>query len=344
MFPYTRYVVLGLIGAFLPLAVLLASTDAQAQRVFASTGIDSVAVGERFTLTVVAEYNIAMDAHFPATGGLDADSINGGHMFGDLEVVRVKEESGGYFGSSRPGVRADTVVYEVTTFALNEAQVSPVPIEFSAANGTITYASSSFSIPVRSVVPDDAEGIMGLAPLADFPRSLWPLLLLVLLAASILSAAVYYWRQNRSGSPEDETDEMPPPQPDPADELALQRLNRLEQRTDFDRPGYAKPYFTTLVAILRLYVTRRLSLPAAERTSEELLHELYESDVPVSAVDSLKSVLQIADLAKFADITPAPEDGRRTLGQVRSFISSTEDALRPKEHAAMTTESTTELP
>jgi len=320
------------VGALLLLfvAVFSAPAPAEAQRVWASTGMDSVAVGEPFELTIVAEYNMVMNAAFPALdASADARSGEISHRFGDLEVLGVHQRSGGYFGTERPGVRADTVVYTVTTFALDTARVAPVPVDFSTPQSTVTYASSSFFVPVRSMVPADAEGLRGLAPLAEFPRPWWLYLLLAMLAAGVLGAAYYAYRQR--ATPEQPTAAAPaaasPPVPPAV--RARRRLRRLQQSTDPTGPSYAKPFFTTLVEIVRVYLRQRLDVSAAERTSSALVQACWRVDPPLPspAVESLQSALQVADLAKFADVTPSPAAAREALRDVHTFIDAVEDTL-----------------
>lgn len=319
-------------GAALLLGLcLLIPAPADAQRVWAFTGQDSVAVGEPFTLTVVAEYNMVMDATFPALDAA-ADTRTGDvtHQFGDLDVLRVQHHTGGYFGTDRPGMRADTVVYEVTTFALDSARVAPVPVTFSSAGATGTEASASFLVPVRSVVQEETAGLRGLAPLAEFPRGWGLYVLLALLALGVLGAAWYAWQRRPAAPPEPAPNAAAAP-PVPPAVRSRRRLRRLQHTTDWSDPAYAKPFFTTLVAILRLYLNRRLQLPAAERTTREVVQACWAVDPPLpsTAVEALQSVLQVADLAKFADVVPDPAAGQEALQEAHTFIDAVEDTLPP---------------
>ena len=326
----SRYALWSTCGAALLLGIcLLMPAPAEAQRVWAFTGSDSVAVGEPFTLTVVAEYTMVMEATFPALdAAADARAGDVTHQFGDLEVLRVRNHSGGYFGTDRPGMRADTVVYEVTTFALDTARVAPVPVTFSSAGATATQASSSFFVPVRSVVQEETAGLRGLAPLAEFPRGWGLYVLLALLAVGVLGAAWYAWRRRPDEAPEPAPSVRAVP-PVPPAVRTRRRLRRLEHTTDWSDPAYAKPFFTALVAILRLYLSRRLDLPAAERTTTELVQACWAADPPLpsTAVEALQSVLQVADLAKFADAVPGPAAGQEALQEAHAFIDAVEDTL-----------------
>jgi hypothetical protein len=326
----SQYALWSTCGAALLLGLcLLMPAPAEAQRVWAFTGSDSVAVGEPFTLTVVAEYTMVMEATFPALdAAADARAGDVTHQFGDLEVLRVRNHSGGYFGTDRPGMRADTVVYEVTTFALDTARVAPVPVTFSSAGATATQASSSFFVPVRSVVQEETAGLRGLAPLAEFPRGWGLYVLLALLAVGVLGAAWYAWRRRPDEAPEPAPSVRAVP-PVPPAVRTRRRLRRLEHTTDWSDPAYAKPFFTALVAILRLYLSRRLDLPAAERTTTELVQACWAVDPPLpsTAVEALQSVLQVADLAKFADAVPGPAAGQEALQEAHAFIDAVEDTL-----------------
>lgn len=301
--------------------LLLFPSATHAQEVRAYVSADTVAVGERFTLSLVAEHNFQMTATFPP-----ADTAE---PFGDLTVLSRSEAEHRYLGTDRPGTRVDSVAYEVTTFALDTARVPALTVELTSQSDTLTAASTPFTVPVRSVVPPDAQELRDLAPQAEFPRPLWPYVLLGLAALALLGLLGYYLWQRRQPEAEREAEPVPSPAVSPY-ESAQRRLRRLEHTTDFGDPDAVKPFYTEIADLLREYLARRLGVAAHERTTRELLHALRQHRaLSEGAIGRIRRVLEKADLVKFADVRPAPDENRTALNETRAALDAVEEALRP---------------
>ncbi len=290
--------------------------EAQELRLYVSE--DSVTVGQRFYISITAEHEFAADPQFPEFG----DSL----VFGDVEVLRRHARN----SFSRGGARVDSVVYEVTTFALDTAIVAPVPVMFTAGEDTFSIRTPEEFISVTSLVPPETQDVRDLAPLVEFPLPIWPYIAgaaaLLLLAALI---AFYVIRRRRQ--PPEEAAPLEPPQP--ADVEALNRLRALED-ADLHQREAAQPFYTELSDTMRHYVARRLHVHAMETTTFELIRELSRKDVPKTDTrKSLQDVLSLADYVKFADAAPAPERGRDALATAREIVRSVETELRPPEPA-----------
>ncbi|MEX1055877.1 MAG: hypothetical protein WED81_07590, partial [Rhodothermales bacterium] len=125
---------------------------AAAQDLAVRVSADSVTVGQRFYLSVVARHEFTADPVFPTF----VDSLS----FGDLEVLRLHVRD-----SYREGTeRVDSVVYEVTTFALDTARIAPIPVLFTAGEDTFSVLTPEAMIPVASIVPADTQDIRDVAP------------------------------------------------------------------------------------------------------------------------------------------------------------------------------------
>ncbi|RMH68193.1 MAG: hypothetical protein D6685_02580 [Bacteroidetes bacterium] len=303
--------------------LLLIPAAGHAQQVEVYLSADSVTVGERFYLSLVAEHAMLQEPAFPEPTIDDS-------LFGDLEVIRRVTQQHRYLGAARPGTRVDSVVYEVTTFALDTAYVPPIPVRFSMNEDTVLVAAPPAFVPVISLVPPDAEGIQDLAPLAAFPRPLWPW---VLLALGLLIGAALLWaylrRRRRAGPPA----EVQPPEPEVSPyEEAMDRLRRLET-WDLADEAAVKPFYVELSDVLRRYLERRLGVAALEMTTRELVERLrreaVRSEVPDEVAALVKRVLDVADLAKFADVHPPPAEGFRAVSATHQVLQAVETALRP---------------
>ncbi|MFQ5568987.1 MAG: hypothetical protein ACE5G0_04890 [Rhodothermales bacterium] len=310
------------LGTALLLAVLLTASPARAQRVEAYLSADSVTVGDRFSLTLVAMHGASLTPLFPDPAADDSS-------FGDLDVLGVTTSGGYPIGSGDS--RIDSIVYEVTTFALDTAYVPALPVVFSADEDTLSVASGSLFLPVISLVPDEAEGIQELAPLFEFSTPVWPYALLGMALLVGTGLLLYYLRQKRH-APEPE----PPPPPTLPQispyESAIERLRTLEATANLNASEQIKPFFVELSDVLRTYLEDRLDVPALERTTRELMHELDGRTVryklPGGAPQRVQNILELADLVKFADIKPPPPQSRSTLDGTRTTVDLIETKLR----------------
>ncbi len=296
------------------------SAPASAQRVTAYISADSVTVGERFTLSLVAEHNFMAAPFFPAPG----DSL-----FGDLVALKREVLPARYGGTARPGTRIDSVTYEVATFALDTAYVPPVPVLFAINEDTLRAASQPIFVPVISLVPPGAQDIQDLAPLAEFPAPVWPWVLLATAALLLLGAFVYGLRRKQKAPPP--AVEAPPPPPARPYEEAIERLNRLETNEDLAEPAHAKLFYVILSDTLRTYLERRAGVPALESTTRELLATLQQRAhrLPLGeeVMRCAAGVLELSDLAKFAEHRPQPREGKTAIRQARAVIESVEVGL-----------------
>jgi len=109
----------------------------------------------------------------------------------------------------------------------------------------------------------------------------------------------------------------------PAHELAYQRL-RVLVKEDLVGAGRIKEFYERISDILRHYIEHRFSLRAPERTTEEFLFELANTDVlSQSDKESLGEFLRHCDLVKFAKHEPATDQIQRTFDLVKNFIEKT---------------------
>jgi hypothetical protein len=282
---------------------------------------DSVKIGERFTLTLVAEHAADASAIFPA-----ADA--GSDLFGDLRAVergpvQTRQLSGGR--------RVDSVAYEVATFALDTARVPILPVRLAADGDTTVAGTFPRVVPVISVVGPDAEGLRAPALLAAFPRPVWWWGVLVLVGAVLLAGGAYGWWHWRE---EGDAAVASVEEPDDPYDVATARLQRLEQRNPSGREA-CTAFYVDLTETLRVYLAHRVGIRALERTTSEVLAALRQQpEVDDPVVQRLQTVLEQADLVKFADAQPPPEKSQSVLQDARGVLDSLEATQRRAESSS----------
>jgi hypothetical protein len=302
------------------------AAPACAQEVWSYVSRDTVTVGERFSLFVVAEHAGEAVPVFPSP---DSQAV-----FGDLEVLH---RSGPLSRPlpERPGFRQDSLVYEVTTFALDTASVPALPVYFLRGADTVLADTYPIVVPVRSLVTAEDQDIRGLAPLATFPVVWWPWLLGALLVGGLGYAA--YRHLSRRPAPEPVVFPLSRPQESPY-AYATRRLAELQKRADLHDLKQVKPYYVELAEIIRIYVSRRLRIPAMESTTFELMGMLRRRTeakvVPEEVLPKAQQIFRVLDLVKFADLLPPPHVGQEALARSKNLIDTIESALLAAEAKA----------
>ena len=114
----------------------------------------------------------------------------------------------------------------------------------------------------------------------------------------------------------------------PAHELAYERL-RVLVNEDLVVVGRTKEFYERISDILRHYIEHCFSLRAPERTTEEFLAELANTDVlPPAEKQRLGEFLQHCDLVKFAKHNPTTQQIQETFDLVKDFIKKTKSDER----------------
>jgi len=104
----------------------------------------------------------------------------------------------------------------------------------------------------------------------------------------------------------------------PQDE-AQQRLKRLWDEDWAARD--LKAFYGELTGVVRRYLERTMEIPALEQTTEESLRDLAaRRSLPAEAAPRLRSVLESADLVKFAAFRPERSEVEEHFQRARSFV------------------------
>jgi len=116
----------------------------------------------------------------------------------------------------------------------------------------------------------------------------------------------------------------------PAHEIALDRLNGL-QNTQLWQTGEIKEYQSQLTYTIREYLENRYDIQALESTTDEIVKSLRTIDFDADDETSLKEILQVADLVKFAKATPDSSIHERFLNKAFDFVKRTKQEITLNE-------------
>ena len=322
-------------GATLPAAAQTAPSLTGAQRVptgrpaadgkaWATAALDSTTwpLGAQVALTIELRNAVAARA-----GGwvlpVLADSLPGG-----LEVVRPL----GGDTATVAGEGGDWTVVQrrflVTAWDTGFAELPPLPVVF--GDDTAWTAAVPYRIVGPDVTPETPP--MPPADLIEVRWTWWELLLrwLPWIAAAVALgfAGRWAWRRYRrrgedAGKAHVEAEVVRAPH-----EVALARLERIQREAAW-RMGDDKGHHAGISEVLRRYIEEQFGFPALERTTLEIRRGLRS--LPLSEEDRtlLLSVLDLADMVKFAKLRTGPEDHERAVAQAIRFVHRTAPAGPP---------------
>ena len=117
-------------------------------------------------------------------------------------------------------------------------------------------------------------------------------------------------------------------EPDSPYIAALKELEKIRNQKLWQN-NQMKLFYTRITDVLREYIEARFGLQAMEKTSAEILKELLPAGIDKNEYDSLKELLEVADLVKFAKYVPSEIENENAIPRAIRFISST--AIKTEE-------------
>lgn len=158
----------------------------------------------------------------------------------------------------------------------------------------------------------------------DYKHLLWWLLLLIAVIAVIL---YFVFRKKK----EEEVIVYVAPIQE-----AFLRLKELDEKQLLQQ-NKVKIYYSELTDIVRTYIEKDIKIPALESTTNELIETIKDfnesSNMGISkeTIQQLKTVLQSADLVKFAKSNPILEEIRSDRNSVEKILKDTQTAVHKSD-------------
>lgn len=220
-----------------------------------------------------------------------------------------------------------TLQQDLTVYAFDSATLYIPPFEFVTSLGDTLRTNSlalKVFVPFEEVEVDPSK-FCDLKDVQDpefvLMDYIWwfiiPLVVLALLAAGWFGWR--YWQQHKKDAPV----VLPAEKSVPAHIQAMQALDELDAKKLWQN-GRDKQFHTELTDILRFYIERRFDVQAMEKTTDEILDELYElSESQKASLNNLRQILQLADLVKFAKYKPLPDENQLSFMNSRMFVEQT---------------------
>lgn len=296
--------------AVLMLLVLL-MVSLRAQNMSATFVADSnhIEIGDYLNLRLNVRYTRGLTPVIPQF----RDTI------GQLEIIKE-----GKHDTVRDGdLITQHITYVVSAYDSGQFSTGRQELHFVSPTGKVdTILSNELFVDVSTIAADTSKPIKPLkAPLA-LPYT-WDEFLYYYIAAGILLllliALLWYIRYRKNHKPV--VVARPKPK-EPAHIWAKRELKKLEDEKIWQQ-GDGKQYYTRLTEVLRLYVEYQFGWYAMEATTAEIERDLDNYKIKMDAAEKFLSVLQQADLVKFAKLLPPPDENMKSMEKAYAFVELT---------------------
>jgi LPXTG-motif cell wall-anchored protein len=132
-------------------------------------------------------------------------------------------------------------------------------------------------------------------------------------ASALLIAAIIYFLVRKKKKPG-----VKMPIVDPYRE-ARQELEKLVREN-----LTSKLFYSRLVDIFRLYISRRKGIASLQKTTDDLVVQLRSLKLPAEEFNRLAQSLRLSDFVKFAKFEPAESDKNDSFKTIKAFIENIE--------------------
>lgn len=283
-------------------ALCLASMPAMAQSITAELSADSIRAGEAF------ELRFSIDRGGVFDNFLAPDTTSWGDFLDYRGMRKVSSASG-----------RDSLIVYLQFFGTKDTLIAPKRF---ALTGTDTLLLESPAVPIafKSMVPSDNADLQPLKPIYDFAQAWWMWILLAALLAGIGTYAYLRWKRRPAPVVVAPLIVERAPFISPLDVLKTQ-LEELKRR-DLVHQHDIKTYYSDLGDILRRYIEDAHDIPALESTTSELRAAFKNRGLHSELAQPCLSILEEADMVKFAKFTPSAAAADACHKQARAFAEA----------------------
>lgn len=273
-----------------------------------SLDTNTILIGEQIKLKIICE-KIASPINFPS---FNDTIVEGVEIISRSSIDTILESNNGKetLSLSQEYIITawDSGTYYIPSFRLNE-QITTNPLLLNVLSVTIDTNADLKDIKQ----PLDPE-----YNLSDFLPWIITLLLITLI--------IYLLRKFLRRT-EKKTTLVKAKNLIPAHITAMDELNNIEKQ-ELWQSGMIKKYHSEISETLRKYIENRFNFIALEMTTDEILSEIKDN-ISSNNSQELKTVLQRADLAKFAKSKPNENENKESMLLAKQFVDQTK---KSEEH------------
>ena len=281
-------------------------------KITAKFSADTIMIGDQPVITVSVSKDVTQKILFPEFKRALSKGIE---LLGVSKIDTVREE-----GSRRIEL---TRMYKVTIFDAGQYNLDGFPMFMVNGDKVDTLLTNPLQIVVKTYAIDTTtQKIYDVKAPLDAPLQFaeiskyiyWALLALALIA--ILVYIIIKLRGDRSlfSRPK-----LPP------HVIAVAELEKIKELQLWQN-GKHKEYYTSLTDTIREYLDARFGKSAMEMTTEEIMISIKEDNIEQKDKDALYDLLALADLVKFAKLTPDMQDNEEMYQRAMDFVEHTKSS------------------
>jgi len=268
-----------------------------------------ITIGEKiiYRIKILAEKDIKIE--FPDFG----ESL-GGFAITDFKVTGPDKQ-----GDLTSWMRE----YTLDVYLSGKYVIPPAKITYKLSNGEPqTIFTAPVFVEVKSILPDENAKLRDIKqPVAPELKISKKIIVLIVVCVILLigaAVAVYLWWMKRKNY-------IPPPRP--AHLIALEALKDIKSRGLIES-GQIKEFYFLVSNVLRHYIENRFGLMAPERTTDEFLIELNDTNIlELKHKDILRKFLTHCDMVKFAKYAPVSDEIEQAYVTAEDFVNETKPVL-----------------
>ena len=274
-----------------------------------SASIDStmLMLGDQTDLHLQVTHEASEQVQLPAFG----ESLQDGIEIVDKSAVDTAKLS--------DGRTQLTQTLTLTSFKDSLFAIEPIAV----TSGEDTFWTDPLALNV--VQPFEVDSSLAITDIKDIERApiwWWGIIRWILLAIGVFGLIyLAFWLWNKYHKAYEAEEPVDPELLRPADEVALEKLDEIKAAKIW-KDGKVKEYQTELTDVVREYIGRRFEVHSTEKTSDETLREMKPL-IDKDLYARLKSMLQLADLVKFAKWTTTPDENESALITAYEFVNQT---------------------
>ncbi len=303
------FLVLLLTGAFY-------TAFAQAPQAGAKLDRTTIKIGEQTLLHLSIKLNKKDKAEFPVVPDSIAEKI---------VVVGVKTDT----IADKADASLETIHKAYTVTGFDSGQYVIPSYAFKTGSGVVN--SPSVTLNVTTLKVDTTKAFFDIKqPLAidytfwDWLRDNWQWVVGIFLVLLLIAGIIYYLKTR----PKKEVVVEPPAPILPPHIIALQKLAELRDKKLYQQE--VKTYHIELSEVMREYLEKRYAIKAHEQTTDEIFDSLRSLQITADNKDTLRQVLVLADLVKFAKEKPLPFENEQSMDKAIGFVNNTKPAFVPQ--------------
>lgn len=309
-----------LLSALLVCVSVFFALPAHSQQAIAWSSLDSnaIMIGDHVTYNI----GVTLPRNAWVQWPIFVDSISGNiEIIGQTKIDTV-------FNENDLKLSQELVI---TSFDSGYFELPQVNFKFGYENDTSVFVTSSGNLFLQVFVPkvDTTKAFMPIVSPLKEPYTfaeILPWILVVTAVILVVVLAIFYFVRRKKNKPLFVKKPVPLK---PPHIIAIRRLEELRLAKIW-QSGHLKKYHSEITDILREYIGRRYNIDAVEMTSYEIIEELNNLKVNKEVLSKVESIMNLADLVKFAKSVPTALENDLSIVHSTDFVNETKVIEQPK--------------